>query len=106
MGDIRKVFEEKVLGWTGVSSKEMMGCLTYFCGTKFFALLVTNGVVITKLPQEAQARLPKGLKVEPFQMAGRTVKTWIRVALTKPEDVAPILPFVQESYRSAKIAGE
>lgn len=98
---IREQFEKSVLRWPGVSSKEMMGCLCYFRGSKFFAFLVTKAVVITKLPEDGRMGLLDRMKGEAFEMAGRTVKTWIRVPLAKPSEVRLVLPYVKKSYQAA-----
>lgn len=101
MAGIREALEDEVLRWPGVTTREMMGCLCYFRGKKFFAFLVTKGVVLTKLPEDARAALSKQVGGEPFEMAGRTAKTWVRVALKKPTEVRQILPFVKKSYEVA-----
>ncbi len=101
MAGIREQLEKSVLGWPGVSSKEMMGCLCYFRGSKFFAFLVTRGIVITKLPEDGRMVLMGRMKGEAFEMAGRTVKTWIRVPLSRPSDVRLVLPYVKKSYQAA-----
>jgi len=101
MQEIRKELEGKILQWQGVKPKEMMGCLTYFCGKKFFAFLVTNGIVLTKLSEDHRLTLSKNMGGEPFEMASKTVKTWIKVPLKKPKDVKLVLPFVKKSYDGA-----
>ena len=101
MNEIRSALEERILEWPGVSNREMMGCLCYFYGSKFFAFLVTKGIVITKLSDEDRTRLSKLVKAGPFDMAGKTVKTWIRIAINKPEDLKAVLPFVKKSYEVA-----
>ena len=55
----REALEATVLGWPGVARKEMIGCLVYFRGKRFFAFLVTGGLVITKLPDADRAALAK-----------------------------------------------
>lgn len=60
-----------------------MGCLTYFRGKRFFAFLVTRGIVITRLSEDDRARLSK-MGGEVFKMAGKTVRTWIRMKVRKP----------------------
>ena len=101
MGRIRKALEDEILQWSDVTPKEMMGCLCYFRGRKFFAFLVTRGIVITKLPEDARAKLLKQVGGEAFEMAGKKVKTWVRVPLKKREDIRQILSFVKKSYEVA-----
>ena len=45
--------------------------------------------------------MSKLVKAGPFDMAGRTVKTWIRIAINKPEALKAVLPFVKKSYEVA-----
>jgi len=100
MSGIRRTLEDEILHWPGVTSREMMGCLCYFHGKSFFAFLVTQGIVITKLPPNERATVVTQLKAEPFTMAGRSVKTWVKVPLEEPKGVSQILPFVKKSYQT------
>ncbi len=101
MKPIREMFEKNVMGRPGVERKEMMGCLCYFRGRKFFAFLVTKGIVVTKLSQDERATLPERLEPRPFEMSGRTSRTWVRVTVRKPEDLQPLLPYVRKSYEAS-----
>ena len=99
-GEVRRALEGEILKWPGVTRKEMMGCLCYFRGRKFFAFLVTGAIVLTKLSEEARTELSGIVSVKPFEMSGRTAKTWLRVELRKPGDLRPILPYVRKSYEA------
>jgi len=101
MQDIRKTLEGSIMKWPGVARREMMGCLCYFRGKKFFAFLITKGIVITKLAREDRAKLSEQAASKPFEMAGRTVSTWIQVPLRKPGDLKPVLSYVRRSYDAA-----
>lgn len=105
-GAFRKGLEDKILRWPGVTSREMMGCLCYFYGKKFFAFLVTKGIVITKLPEDDRMKLFKQMGGGVFEMAGRKAKTWVRVPLKNPGDLKMILPFVKKSYEAASRSTE
>lgn len=105
-GAFRKGLEEKILRWPGVTNREMMGCLCYFYGKKFFAFLVTKGVVITKLPEDDRMKLSKQMGGGVLEMAGRKAKTWVRVPLKKHDDLQTILPFVKKSYEAASRSPE
>lgn len=104
-GEIRRALEKGILSWPRVSKKEMMGCLCYFYGKKFFAFLVTKAVVITKLSEDDRVKLSRQMNGEPFKMAGRTVKTWVRVDLKSSRDVKVVLPFVKTSYQASRSRG-
>ncbi len=101
MRKVRKTVEAEILKWPGVASKEMMGCLCYFRGRKFFAFLITNGIVITKLANEDRTRLSEREGSKPFEMSGRTASSWIQLPLKKPRDLIPVLPYVRKSYEAA-----
>lgn len=101
MRDVREAFEATVLAWPGVKSNEMMGCLCYFRGRKFFAFLITKGVVVTKLAKDDRSTLSKQVDSKPFEMAGRIASTWIQVPVRTPGDLPPVLPYVRKSYDAA-----
>jgi len=101
MGGIRERLEADVLAWPGVAAKEMMGCLVYFRGKKFFAFLVTGGLVITKLPDGERAALTKWPGAKPFEMSGRTSSKWVQLPLKTPADLRPLLPYVRKSYEAS-----
>jgi|SRR3972149_2474089 len=98
MSGIRKALEDEITHWPGVTSREMMGCLCYFRGKSFFAFLVTRGMVLTKLPPDDRKTLLRLMRAESFEMAGRSVKTWVQVPLKKPSELSGVLPFVKRSY--------
>jgi len=102
MKTVREALEATVLAWPGVARKEMMGCLVYFRGKKFFAFLVTGGLVITKLPDADRAALAKRPGAKPFEMSGRTSSTWVQLPVAKPADVKPLLPHVRTSYDASR----
>ena len=101
MKEVRKRLEAVILKWPGVASKQMMGCQCYFRGQKFFAFLITKGIVITKLDGEDRSKLLERPGSKLFTMAGKTSSNWIRLPLREPGDLAPILPYVEKSYKVA-----
>ena len=101
MKEVRKRLEADILNWPGVKSKEMMGCLCYFRGKKFFAFLITHGIVITKLAEADRSKLSEREGSKPFAMAGRTASSWIQLPLKEPGDLRPVLPDIEKSYEAA-----
>ena len=101
MRGVRETLEANILKWPGVARKEMMGCLCYFRGRKFFAFLVTNGIVVTKLTKDDRSKLSEQMDSKPFEMAGKTSSKWIQVTVRKPGDLQPVLPYVRKSYEAA-----
>ncbi len=102
MRAVREALEASVLTWPGVARKEMMGCLVYFRGKKFFAFLVTGGLVITKLPDADRAALGKRPGAKPFTMSGRTSTKWVQLPVPRPGDVKALLPHVRASYEASR----
>lgn len=101
MRGVRTALEADVLEWPGVASKEMMGCLCYFRGKKFFAFLITDGIVLTKLAKDDRSKLSGRPGAKPFEMSGRTASTWIQLPLKTSKDLRPILPYVRKSFEAA-----
>ena len=101
MSDVREALEKVILRWPRVTAKQMMGCLCYFSEKKFFAFLVTRGIVLTKLAEKERTVLLEEVGGKAFEMSGRIAKTWIRIPLKEPRDVRLILPFVEASYKAA-----
>lgn len=102
MRDIRETLEADIMKWPGVVSKEMMGCLCYFRGKKFFAFLVTDAIVLTKLPKQERALLSRRAGSRPFEMAGRTASAWVQVPLKAPKELGPLMAYVRNSYDEAR----
>ena len=101
MQGVRRVLEAEVLKWPEVRGKQMMGCLCYFRGKRFFAFLVTNGIVITKLAKEDRLALTQITGSGPFEMAGKKSSTWVLTPLKGPEALQPLMPYVRKSYEAA-----
>src|SRR5437899_11667556 len=75
MGQIRDELEKEILQWPEVSSREMMGCLCYLHGKKMIAVLVTDGIVKSKLSEQDQTDLPQLSRKVPFRRGGKTSRT-------------------------------
>ena len=97
MGEIRKIFEKEVLGWKGVTSRPMMGCLCYFYNRRFIGFLVTNGIVLMKLSEKDQKEVKEKFGGKPFEMAGQKGRLWV-TPLNGPKDVGSVMPFVRKRY--------
>ena len=101
MAGLRKALEEKIMEWPGVTSKPMMGCLCYFRGRKFFAILVTNGIVIARADPGDRAKLSKMEGSKPFVIGGRTSSRWTQNALNDLRDLTPLWPYIRRSFEAA-----
>ncbi len=102
MRGCREALEATVLAWPGVAPKDMMGCKVYFRGRKFFAFLVTDGIVMGgKLSEGDRATLAKRPGAKPFEMAGKASSNWVLIPLRSPADLRPLLPYVRRSYEAS-----
>jgi TfoX/Sxy family transcriptional regulator of competence genes len=100
-GDLRRILEKEVMNWTNVTTKKMFGCPCYMVNKNLFALIVTNGVVITKLNENEKNELKQNNKTEYFQTGERIVKKWIKIPIVNYIEFEQILPFIKKSYNSA-----
>ena len=89
MQEVRRVLEAEVLKWPEVRGK------------RFFAFLVTNGIVITKLAKEDRLALTQITGSGPFEMAGKKSSTWVLTPLKGPEALQPLIPYLRKSYEAA-----
>ena len=69
-----------------------------------FALVVTGGVVITKLDDGQKEALTKIHPWEQFK-AHLTIKKWAHLTVD-PDNLSTILPFIKDSYRSELIESQ
>ena len=100
MSQIRKALEDEVMKWPDVTSREMMGCLCYFRGKKFFAWLVTKGIVLPKLAEDDRRTLQDQFSTEPFVMGGKATRLR-KVVLQKPADLQHLRTYIRNSYDAA-----
>lgn len=99
-GRLRRTFEAEVLGWPGVRAKKMFGCPSYLVGDELFAVLVTRGVVLTRLGEEDRRELASRAPSGPFRARGRTVAKWEQTEVRDDADLSRIMPFVRKSYEA------
>jgi TfoX/Sxy family transcriptional regulator of competence genes len=102
---LREKFEEIVLGWPGVTRKMMFGSPSYLAGTTIFALLVTGGIVLTRLTDDQKSALLSSGVADYFAGHGRVMKKWIVIAVKEPSRVDRYLPAIRASYEAA-LSGE
>ena len=97
---LKAALDREIFSWEGVEERKMMGCPSYLVGRKMFALVVTGGIVITKLDEESKKALSGVHEWKPFE-AHRTIKKWAHLVL-ESQDVPSIISFIRKSYEAAK----
>jgi TfoX/Sxy family transcriptional regulator of competence genes len=102
---LREQFEEIVLTWPGVTKKMMFGSPSYLAGTTIFALLVTGGIILTRLNDDQKSALLSSGMADYFTGHGRVMKKWIVIFIKEPSSVERYLPFIRASYEGA-LAGK
>src|SRR2546428_8038654 len=105
MAAIRKTLDAEVMKWPGVVSKGMMGCLCYFRRGKFFAVLVNDGIAVTRLDVEDRAKLSKVKGAKPFEIGGRASPPLSQQPLNNPRAGHPTLPENRARYEAATEPG-
>jgi TfoX/Sxy family transcriptional regulator of competence genes len=105
MKAIRESLEAEVLRWPGVTAKKMFGCPCYLVNKSMFALLVSGGVVLTRLDDREKVKLSTAFSTEPFRAGRRTVKNWLKAEINDTRDIPRILKFMEKSRRAAAPAG-
>jgi TfoX/Sxy family transcriptional regulator of competence genes len=96
---LKTAFDEIILQLPDVTTRKMMGCPCYMANGKMFALLVTGGIVLTKLNEEEKQSLAELYEWRPFE-AHRTIKKWAYLK-AESSDLENLLPFIKASYRNA-----
>jgi hypothetical protein len=98
--ELRRSFDELVSTWHGVESKLMLGCPSYTVEGRLFAVLVTDAVVLTRVPDEHRERMSRAFEVKPFETDTRTVDKCVRVS-DDDEQLERLLPYIETSYQTA-----
>ncbi|HZG87857.1 TfoX/Sxy family protein [Paenibacillus sp.] len=97
---LRDAVDRLVGDWDGVSRKRMFGCPCYSAGGKIFAIVMSDGLVLTKLPAAEAVRRGSPLPVAPFRTETKNVPSWSKFAVG-PDDVAKLAAWIEEGYRAA-----
>ena len=99
--DLQAAFEAMVDSWASVTGTTMFGCPSYSAADTLFAVLVTEGVVLTKLPEDRREEIAERYESRPFQAGGRTITKWVQITVENPDEIETLQPFVEASYETA-----
>ncbi|WP_439026263.1 hypothetical protein [Haloarchaeobius sp. DT45] len=98
---LKTAFDDLVTDWPDVTATTMFGCPSYRAADTLFAVLVTDGVALTRLPDDRRDDLTAHFETSPFDANGRTVTKWVQAAVDDPGALEPLEPYVRASYESA-----
>lgn len=94
-------FETWVLSWPHVTTRFMFGCPAYLAKGKLFAILITDGIVITRLDEMTREKFASEREAVPFQAGSKLIKTWSHVPISGEEDLHELVCYVKQSYQAA-----
>jgi hypothetical protein len=98
---LKAAFEDVVLGWLDVTGTAMFGCPSYQADGTLFAVLVTDGVALTRLPSDHREQVAQAYETGPFQAGERTVTRWVQVTIDDVAVLDSLVPHIRASYKSA-----
>lgn len=101
MKELRESFEEEILQQPHVKTKRMFGCPSYTVKDKLFAFLVTEGLVLTNLPDSDREAALERPGTQPFEHNQRVVRRWVRIPVTTEKILGDIMPLVLKSYETS-----
>lgn len=99
---LKTAFEEEVLRWPDVTATLMFGCPSYQADGTLFAVLVTGGVALTRLPDGHREQVAQTFETGPFQAGERTVTKWVQVTIDDLAALNTLVPHIEASYESAR----
>ena len=100
---VQAALDALVADWSEVTERVMFGCPSYLAAGTPFAVLVTGGLALTRLPDAARTDLETDFETCPFQAGDRTISRWVQVTVDDPATVADLEPFVRASYETALV---
>lgn len=98
---LKAAFDELVAGWPDVTATTMFGCPSYKADGTLFAVLVTGGVALTRLPPDDREQVAESFEIGPFQAGDRTVEKWVQVTIEDVAALESLAPHVEASYEAA-----
>lgn len=98
---LKSAFDEIVMDWPDVAATTMFGCPSYLADGTLFAVLVMDGVALTRLPSDHREQVTQAFETGPFQAGERTVTKWVQITIDDTADLDSLAPNIKASYESA-----
>lgn len=98
---LQTAFEDIVSDWPSVTATTMFGCPSYQADGTLFGVLVTDGLVLTRLPSNHRDQVEKAFETKPFQAGERTVTKWLQFTIDDVAVLDSLIPHIKASYESA-----
>lgn len=97
---LKLAVEEVVLDWQAVTTPWMFGYPAYKARETIFAMVVNDGLVLTRLPDVERERLAESYEIGPFEAGGQTIDSWVHVRVGA-DDLDDLVSFVRASHEAA-----
>ncbi|MFC7136103.1 TfoX/Sxy family protein [Halobaculum litoreum] len=101
VGNLRALCDRVTENWPGVAHTTMFGCPSYTADGTLFAVVSTQGVALTRLPDADRERLAAEVAVEPFAAGARTVDRWAVLPAAVATD-CDLDRYLRASYEAAR----
>jgi len=101
MKETREILESEVLHKPEVTTKRMFGCPCYMVKNALFGFLVTEGLVLTKLPEGDREEALKIPGADFFKSRNRVMRKWVQIPLKGPEVLPDVITWLWKSYEHA-----
>lgn len=99
--ELKAAFDAIVATWPDVTSKTMFGFPSYQADGTLFAVLLADGVGLTRLPDDGRDELDSSFETGPFEAGDRTVEAWVTITIDEIADLERLRPYIVASYESA-----
>jgi hypothetical protein len=100
--ELRQKIEDTVLTWPDVQKKMMFGSPSYAVGGTIFMMLITGGIILTRLAEAEKDALLSGPDAGYFEGHDRVLKKWICITVRDTSAIDSWLPAIKPSYRNAR----
>lgn len=105
MAERKTYFESNILEWNGTEEKRMFGSPGYRAFGTLFCFLLTDGIVVTQLPEDDRTEALNNGKCSIFVgPKGQKIKNWLIFPYENESKLDTILPYIKKSYHSATLA--
>ena len=104
MRETREILESEVLHKPEVTTKRMFGCPCYQVKNTLFGFLVTNGLVVTKLPEAEREEALRIPGADFFKPGSRVMRKWVKIPLKGPEALPDVITWLWKSFEQAKVS--
>ncbi|MCL7416194.1 MAG: hypothetical protein M8349_09100 [ANME-2 cluster archaeon] len=97
MKELKSAFEKRVFSWPNITHKKTFGCPSYQTNGKTFAILVTKGILISKIDQAIKDSPSDQNQDSAIPTGKRNIEHWVRLPMKDEAEMDNIMPIVKRS---------